>query len=89
MQSDSSLYENQFSDLLRCVIPNSFALIEKYKDTNREKYSIQSFLDEYRVYEYTNGNVPYTAMKMIQYQLRENIRRYYDSLVWLDEQGNI
>jgi len=78
MLSDSSLYENQFSDLLRCVIPNSFALIEKYKDANREKYSIQSFLDEYRVYEYTNGNVPYTAMKMIQYQLRENIRRYYE-----------
>ena len=77
LQNDA-LYENQLPDLLRCVIPNSFALIEKYKDKNREKYSLQSYLAGFRVYEYTNGNVPFTAMKMVQYHLRDNIRRYYE-----------
>jgi hypothetical protein len=65
-------------NMLNCVIPNAFALINKYKNENRDKYSLQSYLKPFSTYEYSVQNIPFTAMKMIRYNLNENIREYHD-----------
>ena len=67
-----------YSNLLRCVIPNAFALIEKYKSQQTHVYSLSNYVKPFSTYGYNTNTLPFTAMKMIKYQIQDNIREYHD-----------
>jgi len=76
--SSASLDKTKPEDVLRCIIPNAFALVEKYKSKNANAYNLYDYVKPYWNYQYTSSSLPFTAMKMIRYNIQENIRKYHD-----------